>query len=88
MISTINEKQKKLFISITLITEKVLALTKVLPLILSLHKDVCKVVLGDLWAPDADGVARSLDLFTALLQGPKLLAEVTGSVLENHIIFL
>ena len=48
MISTINEKQKKLFISITLITEKVLALTKVLPLILSLHKDVCKVVFGDL----------------------------------------
>ena len=49
--------------------------------VLSLHKDVRQVVLRDLGAPDADGVAGGLDLLTALLQGPELLAEVTGSVL-------
>ena len=68
-------------ISFNLITEKVLALSKVLPLVLSLHKDVRQMVLRDLGSPDADGIARGLDLLTALLQGPELLAEVTGSVL-------
>ncbi len=54
----------------SLITEKVITLSKVLPLVVPLHEDVRQVVLRDLRAPDADGVTRGLNLPAALLQGP------------------
>ena len=66
----------------SLITEKVFTLSKVLPLVVPFHEDVRQVVLRDLRAPDADGVARGLHLPAALLQGPQLLTKVTRSVLE------
>ena len=70
----------------SLITEKVITLSKVLPLVVPLHEDVRQVVLRDLRAPDADGVTRGLNLPAALLQGPQLLTKVTRSVLEILII--
>ena len=70
----------------SLITEKVFTLSKVLPLVVPFHEDVRQVVLWDLRAPDADGVARGLHLPAALLQGPQLLTKVTRSVLEVFII--
>lgn len=70
-----------------LITEKVVTLSKVLPLVIPLHEDVRQVVLRDLRAPDADGVTCGLHLLAALLQGPQLLSKVTRSVLENLFYF-
>ena len=70
-----------------LITEKVVTLSKVLPLVIPLHEDVRQVVLRDLRAPDADGVTRGLHLLAALLQGPQLLSKVTRSVLENLFLY-
>ena len=69
-----------------LITEKVITLSKVLPLVVPLDEDVRQVVLWYLRAPDADGVTRGLHLPAALLQRPQLLTKVTRSVLEILII--
>ena len=70
----------------SLITEKVITLSKVLPLAVPLDKYVRQMVLWYLRAPDADGVTRGLNLPAALLQGPQLLTKVTWSVLEILII--
>ena len=57
-------------VQLSLITEKVFTLSKVLPLVVPLDEDVRQVVLWYLRAPDADGVTRGLNLPAALLQGP------------------
>ena len=76
-------KNKLLLYCISSITEIVITLSKVFPLVLPLHENVRQVGLGDFRPPDADGITRGLNLLTALLQGPQLLPKVTGSVLEK-----